>query len=265
AMTLAPHDLTLVSRCVGHPHGTQTVFPPLTSRARASAAAYRNWYGRPSLSHGVELRAVKPIKCRAWRSVQGVLAQAHVEGDHDTRSADNILCIVAKRPQRRPAQRANHRPASRRHEMGKRVVASDELELYTLRKRFLAVSEQIAGLLAELVQRIRDAPPATQASLLASAGHIAAAQQRLRNETDRLAGRPAECAAILQIALQAQLAASCQLANILRTNQGLSHLDTRLANIAQALAQPRRPEPRPTTWEPVTRGGEHDDLSIAEA
>src|SRR5215468_9548267 len=150
--------------------------------------------------------------------------------------------------------------------MDKRVLVSDEFELRSLRIRFLTVSEQITGQLAGLAQRIGDAPPARQASLLVLAGQIAAAQQRLRDETDRLAGHPAECTAILQITLPAQLAVSSQLENILAADQTLSHLDSKLANIAQKLARVHGPEPRPVdhqTWEGAERG-EHDDPSIDE-
>src|SRR5215470_11089520 len=151
--------------------------------------------------------------------------------------------------------------------MGKRVVASVELELHSLRARLVAVSEQITGQLAGLAQRIGVAPPATQASLLVLAGQIAAAQQRLRDETDRLVGHPAECAAILQIALQAQLAVSNQLANHLAAAQTSPHIGTKLANIAQQLTQAHRSDPSTghQTWEVATRRGEHDDLSTAEA
>src|SRR5215467_12050157 len=151
--------------------------------------------------------------------------------------------------------------------MGKRVVASVELELHSLRARLLAVSEQITGQLAGLAQRIGVAPPATQASLLVLAGQIAAAQRRLRDETNRLVGHPAECAAILRITLQAQLAVSRQLADMVGTDQVLSHLSTKLANIATELAQVYRTEPiniGDQTAEGVTERGEHDDLSIAE-
>jgi hypothetical protein len=196
-------------------------------------------------------------------------AQAHgVEGDHDLRSADNILCIVPRRSHRNPVRRANHRPTSRRDEIGKRVVACDELELHFLRTRFLAVSEQITSQLAGLAQRISVAPPDTRASLLMLAAQIVAAQQRLQNETDRLVGHPAERAAILQITLQAQLAVSCQLDNILRTDHALSHLGTKLADIAEQLAQANRSAPSPTgrqTWEDETEHREHNDLSIVEA
>src|SRR5215470_16413627 len=152
--------------------------------------------------------------------------------------------------------------------MGKRVVASVELELHSLRARLVAVSEQITGQLAGLAQRIGVAPPATQASLLILAGQIATAQQRLRDETDRLVGHPAECAAILQIALQAQLAVSNQLANLLAAAQTSPHIGTKLANIAQQLTQVHRSDPSTTghqTWEVATERGEHNDLSAAEA
>src|SRR5215467_14302752 len=152
--------------------------------------------------------------------------------------------------------------------MGKRVVASVELELHSLRTRPLAVSEQITGQLAGLAQRIGVAPPATQASLLILAGQIATAQQRLRDETDRLVGHPAECAAVLQITLQAQLAVSSQLSNLLEAAQMSPHIGTKLANIAQQLAQVDRSEPGTTghqTWEGATERGEHDVLATTEA
>ena len=148
--------------------------------------------------------------------------------------------------------------------MGWRVVASDELELYSLRIRFLAVSEQITIQLAGLAQRICGVPPTAQASLLVLAGQIAAAQQRLRYEIDQLVGYPRECAEILQIALRAQLAVSTQLANILSVEQIPSHFGTKLAKIAQQLAQVHHYDPSPTnrqTWEGATERGEHDDLS----
>jgi hypothetical protein len=63
-----------------------------------------------------------------------------------------------------PGWRAIQRPASRKHEMGKRVLASDEFELRALRMRFLAVSGQISGQLARLAQRIADAPCAEQSA-----------------------------------------------------------------------------------------------------
>src|SRR5215467_11894088 len=152
--------------------------------------------------------------------------------------------------------------------MGKRVVASVELELHSLRTRLLAVSEQITGQLAGLAQRIGVAPPATQASLLVLAGQIAAAQQQLRDETDRLVGHPAECAAILRITLQAQLAVSSQLANLLTAAQTSPHMGTKLANIAQQLTQAYRSDPNTNvhqTWQVATERGEHGDLSTAEA
>jgi len=141
------------------------------------------------------------------------------------------------------------------------VLASDELELSALRVRFLAVSEQIAELLNGLVKRIGNAPPATQASLLVSAGQIAAAQHRLREEADRLVGLPAERAAILQITLQAQLGASCQLANILGADQALS---AQFANIAQQLAQFNRPPPIPRqSWQSAANPGGYDRFDYA--
>src|SRR5215467_7030631 len=152
--------------------------------------------------------------------------------------------------------------------MGKRVVASVELELHSLRTRLLAVSEQITGQLAGLAQRIGVAPPATQASLLVLAGQIAAAQQQLRDETDRLVGHPAECAAILRITLQAQLAVSSQLANLLAAAQTSPHIGTKLANIAQQLTQVHHSDASVTghqTWEGATVAGEHDDPSSADA
>jgi hypothetical protein len=68
-------------------------------------------------------------------------------------------------------------------------------------------------------------------------GQIATAQQRVRDETDRLAGHPAECATILQITLQAQLAVSSQLANLVGTDQALSHLGAKLTHIALELTR----------------------------
>jgi hypothetical protein len=154
------------------------------------------------------------------------------------------------------------------HEMGKRVLASDEFELRSLRIRFLAASEQITGQLAALARRIGGAPPAAQASLLVLAGQIAAAQQRLRDETDRLVMHRADCAAILPIILQAQLAVSSQLANILGADHTLSHLGSKLANIAQELARVHGPDPSRVgdqTWETWTQQGEHDDRADVEA
>src|SRR5262249_20350980 len=152
--------------------------------------------------------------------------------------------------------------------MGKRVLVSDEFELRSLRIRFLAVSGQITAHLAGLVERIGDAPPGAQASLLVLAGQIAAAQQRLRDEIHRLAAHPAECAAMLRITLQAQSAVSSQLADILAADQALSHLGTKLANIAQELASVPRTEPGPIggpIFEGPTEQGERSDLSIAGA
>jgi hypothetical protein len=72
----------------------------------------------------------------------------------------------------------------------------------------------------------------------------------------------------LQITLQAQLAVSSQLANIIGADQALSHLGTRLANIAQELARLHGPQSRPIgeqTWEARTHQGMHDDLTSVEA
>src|SRR5262249_9699309 len=91
---------------------------------------------------------------------------------------------------------------------------------------------------------------------------------QLRDETDRLVGHPAECAAILRITLQAQLAVSSQLANLLTAAQTTPHMGTKLANIAQQLTQVHRSDPHTQVhhnWQVATERGEHGDLSTAEA
>ena len=100
------------------------------------------------------------------------------------------------------------------------------------------------------------------------AGQIAAAQQQLRDETDRLVGHPAERAAILQITLRAQLAVSRQLANLLAVAQTSPLIGTKLANIAEQLTQVHRSDPSTAgrqRWEGETERGEDDYPSTAEA
>jgi hypothetical protein len=93
--------------------------------------------------------------------------------------------------------------------------------------------------LSLLAGRIDEEPTEVRASQLAAAKEIAAAQERLRFEVDRLEGPPEQCVAIMRAMLEAQEAAQQQLAVIIKRHRPSTllrtNLDERLANMARQL------------------------------
>jgi len=118
-------------------------------------------------------------------------------------------------------------------------VLASEIELAALRSQFVATSEEIAKDLSLLAGRIDEEPTELRQLQLAAATEIAAAQERLRLEADRLDGPPEQRVAILRAMLEAQQAAQLQLAVILKRHRPSTllrtNLDERLANMARQL------------------------------
>jgi hypothetical protein len=118
-------------------------------------------------------------------------------------------------------------------------VLATEIELAALHSQFVATSEEIAKDLSLLAGRIDEEPTEVRESQLAAAKEIAAAQERLRLEVDRLAGPPDQCVAIMRAMLEAQEAAQQQLAVIIKRHRPSTllrtNLDERLANMARQL------------------------------
>jgi hypothetical protein len=118
-------------------------------------------------------------------------------------------------------------------------VLASEIELAALRSQFVATSEEIAKDLSLLAGRIDEEPTELRQLQLAAAKEIAAAQQRLRLEADRLEGPPERRIAIMQAVLEAQQAAQLQLTVILKRHRPSTllraNLDEQLANMARQL------------------------------
>ena len=118
-------------------------------------------------------------------------------------------------------------------------MLASEIELTALCRQFVATSEEVAKDLALLAGRIDEEPTELRTLQLAAAKEIAAAQERLRLEADRLEGPPERRIAIMQAVLEAQQAAQLQLTVILKRHRPSTllraNLDKQLANMARQL------------------------------
>ena len=118
-------------------------------------------------------------------------------------------------------------------------MLASEIELAALRSQFMATSEEIAKDLTLLAGRIDEEPTELRALQLTAAKEIAAAQERLRLEADRLEGPPERRVAIMQAVLEAQQAAQLQLGVIIKRHRPSTllraDLDEQLENIARQL------------------------------
>src|SRR5262245_2978524 len=118
-------------------------------------------------------------------------------------------------------------------------VLASEIELAALRSQFVATSEEIAKDLSLLAGRIDEEPTELRQLQLAAATEIAAAQERLRLEADRLEGPPEQRVTLMRAVLEAQQAAQLQLAVIIKRHRPSTllraNLDERLANMARQL------------------------------
>jgi hypothetical protein len=157
--------------------------------------------------------------------------------------------------------------------LSERVMLASEIELAALRSQFVATSEEIAKDLALLAGRIDEEPTDVQGLQLAAAKEIAAAQERLRLEADRLEGPTEQRVTLMRAMLEAQKAAQQQLAVIFKRHRPSTllraNLDERLANMARQLeasAAVRLAEAEPVQLPTNVRGtgGQATPASIAD-
>src|SRR6516164_5533478 len=85
-----------------------------------------------------------------------------------------------------------------------------------MRERYVAVGVQIADTLTVLAKAAANAPSKARTATLTAISRIAAAQEKLSDETRRLPPSPGERFALMQSVLQAQQGALVQLALIVR-------------------------------------------------
>ena len=124
------------------------------------------------------------------------------------------------------------------------MLASDEPRIRDIRAELLDVSEQIAYQLSRLATHIDQTPTANDVSVLTYAKRVAATQERLRIEEERLRqGPPEQYNAIIQSVVQAQWGALRQLTSVVEQydnsssrNKSPGVLEARLAQISRQLA-----------------------------
>jgi hypothetical protein len=124
------------------------------------------------------------------------------------------------------------------------VSVADQSRIRDIHAEFVDVSEQIAYQLAMLASLIDQTPSANDVSLLMFAKRVAATQERLRIEAERLRqGPPGQYVAIIQSVLQAQWGALRQLSGVVEhyvrfpsRSKSPGNLEARLAQISRELA-----------------------------
>jgi hypothetical protein len=102
------------------------------------------------------------------------------------------------------------------------VVRRDESDaaISGMRERYVAVAVQIADTLTVLARAAANAPSKARTATLTAISQIAAAQEKLSDETRRLPASPVERFALMQTVLQAQQGALVQLALIVKQLSG---------------------------------------------
>jgi hypothetical protein len=98
------------------------------------------------------------------------------------------------------------------------VVARQDTDgaIDAMRERYVAVGVQIADTLTVLAKAAANAPSKARTATLTAISRIAAAQEKLSDETRRLPASPVERCALMQSVLQAQQGALVQLALIVK-------------------------------------------------